>query len=391
MDARCFPANVRIAVLLMQRFLISRPSPRSADSCQAWTDFAAMESNTIRARLAETQQSVFETLGWFKNLAATCPVAGAQVLLLGVDEPDGATMLALRRWRGGKLESLSNYYGSLFGPVTTDAESAAGHATHFARWLAAYGCSTLRLHPLSHDASFWDSLSAGLVQHGYWVDQYFTFGNWFHPCADVRWKEYLAARPSRLRNTITRTQKKLFADPEFSFQISSASTAKPQLDQLISDFCAVYARSWKKPEPYPSFIPGLCHLAHAQGWLRLGVGYLNGTPAAAQIWIVKSGVASIFKLAYDHNFAKHGVGTLMSALLTKHVLDVDQVEEIDFLAGDDSYKSEWMDCRRERFGIVAFQPKTLRGLAAGCLHFGARIMRRIAPSRNTARTNTTGA
>jgi len=368
----------------MQRFMVSLPSPRSADACQAWTDFASMESSPIRARLAETRQSVFETLGWFKNLADTCPVAGTQLLLLGVDESDGATLLALRRWRGGKVESLSNYYGSLFGPVATEAESAADHAAHFAGWLAAHGSSTLRLHPLSKDAPFWKSFAAGLIQHGYWVDQYFTFGNWYHSCADVRWVDYLAARPSRLRHTIIRTQKKLFADPAFSFRICSASAATAELDRAIADFCAVYARSWKKPEPYPSFIPGLCHLAHAQGWLRLGVGYLDGAPIAAQIWIVKSGVASIFKLAYDHKFAKHGIGTLMSALLTKHVLDVDQVEEIDFLAGDDSYKSEWMDSRRERFGIVAFQPRTLSGLVAGCLHFGARIIRRIAPSKNTS-------
>jgi len=375
----------------MHRFMISLPSTRSADACQAWTDFASMESNAIRARLVDTHQSIFETLGWFKNLSQTCPVAGAQVLLLGVDKADGDTLLALRRWRGGKVESLSNYYGSLFGPVTTDAESATGHAGDFARWLAAHGSSTLRLHPLSHDAPFWKSFAAGLVQQGYWVDPYFVFGNWYHPCAGVRWTDYLAARPSRLRNTITRTQKKLFADPAFSFRISSASTTKTELDQAIADFCAVYARSWKKPEPYPSFIPSLCHLAHAEGWLRMGVGYLNGAPVAAQIWIVKSGIASIFKLAYDHKFAKRGVGTLMSALLTEHVLDADQVEEIDFLAGDDDYKSEWMDCRRERFGIVAFKPTTLRGLIAGCLHFGARLLRRIAPSRNAGRANTTRA
>jgi CelD/BcsL family acetyltransferase involved in cellulose biosynthesis len=151
------------------------------------------------------------------------------------------------------------------------------------------------------------------------------------------------------------------------------------LETAIKDFCEVYARSWKKPEPYPEFITGLCRLAHGNGWLRMGIGYLAGAPVTAQIWLVKSGVASIYKLAYDQEHARLGVGTWMSAALTEYVLDVDRVKQIDFLAGDDHYKAEWMDCRRERFGVIAFRRSSLRGLVAAGLHFGARILRRHMP------------
>jgi hypothetical protein len=369
--------------MAVQHALPIGPATQPTTGCTVWSDFAAVRANSLGARLAEPQQSVFETLEWFDNLANTCPVLGSEVVLLSVDQPTGATLLALRRWSGGKVESLSNYYGALFGPVTTDIAVAARDAAVIAEWLSRSGACTIRLHPLSHDATFWDAFTAGLRRCGYWVDQYYVFANWYHPCQGVCWADYLAARPSRLRNTIVRTQKKLQADPGFSLRITHAASDQAHVEQAILDFCKVYARSWKKPEPFPLFVPGLCRFAHSKGWLRLGVGYLGGEPVAAQIWIVKSGAASIFKLAYDDRYAKRGVGTFMSAALTEYVLDVDHVTEIDFLAGDDSYKSEWMDCRRERFGIVAYQPRTIRGLLAGCLHFGARIMRRLVPIRQS--------
>ncbi|MFZ2388006.1 MAG: hypothetical protein WAW69_09375, partial [Polaromonas sp.] len=38
------------------------------------------------------------------------------------------------------------------------------------------------------------------------------------------------------------------------------------------------------------------------------------------------------------------------------------VTEVDFLIGDDAYKKNWMSHRRERWGIVAYNPKTLGGI-----------------------------
>ena len=49
--------------------------------------------------------------------------------------------------------------------------------------------------------------------------------------------------------------------------------------------------------------------------------------------------------------------------MMEHVIDVDQVEEIDFLTGNDAYKQDWMSARGEYSGIAAYNPTTLRGLA----------------------------
>ncbi len=119
-------------------------------------------------------------------------------------------------------------------------------------------------------------------------------------------------------------------------------------------------------------------LAAARGGLRLGVAYVGDTAAAAQVWIVHASVAYIYKLAYDERFADLSVGTVLTAHLMEHVIDVDKVRDIDYLTGDDPYKKDWMTHRRERLGIMAFNPRTPRGVLMAARHLGAAALRRFA-------------
>jgi CelD/BcsL family acetyltransferase involved in cellulose biosynthesis len=48
--------------------------------------------------------------------------------------------------------------------------------------------------------------------------------------------------------------------------------------------------------------------------------------------------------------------------MMQHVIDVDEVVEVDYLVGDDPYKKDWMNHRRERWGIVAYNPSTFLGV-----------------------------
>jgi hypothetical protein len=47
----------------------------------------------------------------------------------------------------------------------------------------------------------------------------------------------------------------------------------------------------------------------------------------------------------------------------QHVFERDCVAEVDYLIGDDSYERQSMYHRRERWGIVAYNPKKWAGLA----------------------------
>jgi CelD/BcsL family acetyltransferase involved in cellulose biosynthesis len=89
---------------------------------------------------------------------------------------------------------------------------------------------------------------------------------------------------------------------------------------------------------------------------------------AAQVWLVSGGKANIFKLAYVQGYEKLSTGSVLTAELMRHVMDVDRVHEVDFLSGDDAYKADWMDCRRERVGLLAFDQRHWRGWLAMARH-----------------------
>jgi len=106
---------------------------------------------------------------------------------------------------------------------------------------------------------------------------------------------------------------------------------------------------------------------------------------------VAHGRADIYKLAYDEAYKALAPGTLLTAALMEEALDVDGVREIDYLIGDDPYKATWMSQRRERFGLIAYDPLTPRGLF-GLIRQAAgdrwRRLRSAAPPRpdNSLRT-----
>ena len=70
-------------------------------------------------------------------------------------------------------------------------------------------------------------------------------------------------------------------------------------------------------------------------------------------------------------------GTLLTAFLMAHTLDNDKVREVDYMIGDDAYKKGWMSHRRERWGIIAYNPSTPRGLLLSAEHLASVLTRRF--------------
>ena len=104
------------------------------------------------------------------------------------------------------------------------------------------------------------------------------------------------------------------------------------------------------------FLRELAKQESAAGCLRLGIAYIDGQPAAAQFWTVENGIALIHKLSHDERFISASPGTLLSAALFQHVIDIDRVQEIDFGTGSDAYKREWMEEMRPRYRLEMFWP-----------------------------------
>jgi CelD/BcsL family acetyltransferase involved in cellulose biosynthesis len=90
--------------------------------------------------------------------------------------------------------------------------------------------------------------------------------------------------------------------------------------------------------------------------MRLGLAYVDGKPVAAQFWTVENGAALIHKLAHVEDAVAASPGTLLSAALFQHVIDVDGVRIIDFGTGNDAYKRDWMEEVRPRYRLNMYWP-----------------------------------
>jgi len=326
--------------------------------------------------------AVFQSQAWFETLAE-----------YGFEHPQAVVWLPAGDFRlptvvqraGEGLAGLSNYYSALFGAMRVSAgplePDAGSDATAFRALVAGLQQHpeghTLRFQPLDDQGGFLREMRSALARAGYWTDTFFCFGNWYLPVSEGEgFDAYFSARPSALKHAIARGRKRLSAAAPWAIHIHQH--AQDGLDEAIAAFTGVYARSWKEPELRADFMPHLIRTAAAQGWLRLGVLRLNGEPVAAQLWLVAGGKANIFKLAYVQGFERYSAGSILTATLMRHVMEQDQVREVDYLSGDDAYKRDWMSHRRERVGLVAFDPRTPRGLLAGLLHFGRRGVKRLA-------------
>lgn len=335
------------------------------------------------------RQSIFLTLPWFQNFAQTAMGHCDRIRIYCAKDIKGTPsgMLLMRSLRGPnslfsprKLGALANYYSCFYAPHVAAApgESAAilqtlaiAIAKEKPHWDA------VEVKPMDLDSRDFRELVKAFKVAGFVVQTFFSFGNWYLPVNGRNFAKYSETLPSMLKNTLSRKRKKLEKSGRARIEIV---TTGPELDAAIDAYMKVYLSSWKQPEPYPQFIPGLMRMCAAMGALRLGILRVDGEPAAAQLWIVHQGKALIYKLAYDERFAHLSVGTILSAALFQHALDVDKVTEVDYLSGDDGYKKDWMSHRRERWGILALNPRTPRGVLAIARHVGGRAVKRAALS-----------
>ena len=331
-------------------------------------------------------------LAWYQNLVHTVFRVDAQPTCVLVLREDGRAIAALPvclrgHMLGGRAAVLGNYYTTLFVPALADGVQTAQLAVLLRDLRQLHGpLRSLRLAPMDTGAASFELLRQALQEAGWSVFDFFSFGNWYLP-VNGNASDYLATRPGALRSTLRRMGKKFAAGGGRLEVLSGADAA----ERGLAAFNAVYGLSWKRPEPYPLFMPGLAALCASQGWLRLGVAWLGTRPVAAQLWIVAHGKAQIYKLAYDESCAQWSPGSLLSAELMRHVIDIDGVAEVDYLSGDDAYKQVWMSQRRERRGLVAYNPRTIAGLWGAAVEHTARRfkpLRQKVRSRLQSRDNT---
>ncbi len=283
------------------------------------------------------------------------------------------TVWPLQR-RGNKAGALTTPYTSLWHPLTAPGLGIvqlrqAGLV--LGKWCRPHGA--VRLDCLEPKDTIWPPLIAGLRQAGLRVLPFDHFGNWHATTAGQSWETYLAARPGALREAIRRRTKKA-ADSGATCRIITGGAA---LEPAIAAYEAIYAKSWKQPEPFPNFNASLIRACAANGSLRLGLLELHNTAIAAQFWIVRESWAGVLKLAHDEAHKALSPGTVLTAHIIRHLLDVEHIAELDFGRGDDPYKKDWAPQRRQRTGLILANPWRLSGMVAVARSAVRAVVRRL--------------
>ena len=315
---------------------------------------------------------------WLDNIARHALDPDEQALFLTAQTAaHGNAILPLKlNRRAGRAESLGNFYTSDWEPVLPETGGAALLEAMLQDLAADNGLAEIRLGPLREDSPTRGPLQEALETTG-WTGQhsYFCFGNFYHVVTEKSGSDYMAKRPSQLRNTVARRTRQ-FRDSGGTLEMV---TGGPELDGAIAEFTEVYQASWKQPEPYVAFIPGLAKIAADRGWLRLGLARQSGRAIAAQLWLIAHGTAYIFKLAYREDAAAQSPGTVLTGFMMETALDNDRVNAIDYLSGDDNYKRDWMTARREYHGIAAYNGKSIAGRGRALLHNVNAGLKRLRP------------
>lgn len=305
---------------------------------------AAARGNLDRDR----QESLFDRLDWLEALHRLA-LRGRKPVLLRAYEGDHDLWLPLMETGTRHLEALANWYNFTWRPVfggkydeitkLSLLREAASYARNHAR--------RLTFSPMPDEDGSTSLVATAFEQSGWYVVREECDENHYLPVRGRSFDEYWQTRPGQLRSTVKRKGKKGIV----SIRIESEFN-----EQSWKDYERIYARSWKPSEGNPDFLHHLARQEADTGCLRLGLAYIDGQPVAAQFWTVENGVALIHKLAHDERHMSASPGTLLSAALFQHVIDIDKVAKIDFGTGNDPYKREWMDEMRPRYRLDIFWP-----------------------------------
>lgn len=326
------------------------------------------------------EKNFFSSLIWYQTVLDDAVPAGvAPCFAIAAQDGQPRAVFPLFTAPHAPPTSLTTPYtcrfAPLYAPDVTGTDQAAA-ALAFGRFCR--GFSLVRLDAIDDTAAEHPSLIAGAREAGLAIARFDHFGTWHEPLLGRNWGAYLAARPGALRTTLRRKLKRAAGETRFEMISGPAG-----LEAGIAAYEAVYAQSWKEPEPFPRFNAALMRAIAPLGLLRLALLHGASGPIAAQFWVRTHDTAMVLKLAHLEAAKALSPGTVLTALAIRALLTEGGITSLDFGRGDDPYKSLWTSTRRQRIGLLLINPRRPGGMMALVRHHLGNLRRRLRRQGNS--------
>jgi CelD/BcsL family acetyltransferase involved in cellulose biosynthesis len=306
------------------------------------SDLKEVQSDARLAALlsAQEQRAPFDRLEWWQGLTRHC---GLHPLLAVAREGDALAALPLQG-SDDHLTALANWYSFRVRPIVSAEADRRRLLTAIARDLGKRA-RRITLAGLPDEDGSASAVAQAFREAGWIVLREPCDTNHVLAPRGRSYDDYLATRPGKLRTTLKRKSGKIETDIILFFN-----------DDRWKTYESIYGQSWKPDEGSPAFLRAFAEAEGAAGRLRLGIARADGEPVAAQMWTVEGGTAFIHKLAYVESARALSPGSVLSAALLRHVIDIDKVSLVDFGTGDDAYKRDWMEKSRPRYRLDMLRP-----------------------------------
>jgi CelD/BcsL family acetyltransferase involved in cellulose biosynthesis len=337
------------------------------------------ELDNLRAdwpALATASKNVFATWEWISTWWRHFG-AGRTLAITACRDSDGAlrAIVPCYVWKSGPLRILrflGHRGGGQLGPICAPDDRA----------LAAEALRAT-LASVRHDLFLGENLSP----HDAWTAAVGARVQQRFPSPLLRldfddWDAYLASLSSNFRQQLRRKERNLSRDHALGYRLV---TDRAELEREFDTFLALHSARWDGEQSL--FLDGgavdfhrdFAALAADQGWARLWLLELGGTPAAAWYGFRFAAIETYYQLGRDPRFEGESVGLLAVANSIRAAL-ADRMETYRFGPGGLGYKY--------RFGVEdpglenIARSATLAGRTAFA---GGQLIRRSGPLKQVVR------
>jgi hypothetical protein len=349
-------------------------------SVQVYSSFESLPEPLIAFLDAAAARSFFYSIPWCRMLLRTAGPPADQPRIYAAESGGRpvAVLIVREREAAGRLKThmllgpSNGFYASVYGPLL-DAELGAAGLREI---VAAIARASPRFHVLRFDsldrhAPEFAALASAFRDARMLVQPLASSDNHYEDVEGRTIEQFLSGRSPQVRDLIDRRTSSLAEAGQGRFDQGrfELSTGGPGFRSALVDYALVDVQSWRGQETYPDCIAETLDVAAGAGVLRLGLFYLDDEPAAAQIWLVGGGQATLWRARYAKKFDIFALATALTIEMLRHAFATDNLREIDCGPGDDKFTEEWLGQRRERAGLLV-NLRTVKGLVAAAWHVG---------------------